>query len=115
MPVLNSWDWVIEKWYVWTSTHKKIMYTYVSYDLFLSSELLQILKFALYLIQQLPVKTYKEYHLNRTHIPKQKPKDDVEVFQSTEIINKVPILNIFEVLPQTSFVENDKYDDDKIN
>ena len=91
------------------------MYTYVSYDLFLSSELLQILKFALYLIQQLPVKTYKEYHLNRTHIPKQKPKDDAEVFQSTEIINKEPILNIFEVLPQTSFVENDKYDDDKIN
>lgn len=91
------------------------MYTYVSYDLFLSSELLQILKFALYLIQQLPVKTYMEYHLNRTHIPKQKPKDDAEVFQSTEIINKVPILNIFEVLPQTSFVENDKYDDDKIN
>ena len=91
------------------------MYTYVSYDLFLSSELLQILKFALYLIQQLPVKTYKEYHLNRTHIPKQKPKDDPEVFQSTEIINKEPILNIFEVLPQTSFVENDKYDDDKIN
>lgn len=89
------------------------MYTYVSYDLFLSSELLQILKFALYLIQQLPVKTYKEYHLNRTHIPKQKPKDDPEVFQSTEIINKEPILNIFEVLPQTSFVENDKYDDDK--
>lgn len=91
------------------------MYTYVSYDLFLSSELLQILKFALYLIQQLPVKTYKEYHWNRTHIPKQKPKDDAEVFQSTEIINKVPVLNIFEVLPQTSFVENDKYDDDKIN
>lgn len=91
------------------------MYTYVSYDLFISSELLQILKFALYLIQQLPVKTYKEYHLNRTHIPKQKPKDDPEVFQSTEIINKEPILNIFEVLPQTSFVENDKYDDDKIN
>lgn len=91
------------------------MYTYVSYDLFLSSELLQILKFALYLIQQLPVKTYKEYHLNRIHIPKQKPKDDAEVFQRTEIINKVPILNIFEVLPQTSFVENDKYDDDKIN
>ena len=91
------------------------MYTYVSYDLFLSSELLQILKFALYLIQQLPVKTYMEHHLNRTHIPKQKPKDDPEVFQSTEIINKEPILNIFEVLPQTSFVENDKYDDDKIN
>ena len=41
-------------------------------------------------------------------------KDDVEVFQSVEIINKAPIFNIFELMAQTPFIRNELDDNNEI-
>ena len=46
--------------------------------------------------------------------PKPKIEDDVQVLQSAETIDKVPIFNIFVILTQKSFAEKG-HDDDKMN
>ena len=53
----------------------------------------------------------KGYHLKRARIPKPKIEDYVEVPQSAEATDKVPISNILETLVQTPYVENDQNDD----
>ena len=54
--------------------------------------------------------------LNGADVLKSKRKDDVEVLQSAETIDKSPILIISELLAQTRFVENGQDDlDSEIN
>ena len=65
-------------------------------------------------MQQSLRKVWKGYHFNGARIPKPEPEEDAEVLQSTETIDKVPILNIFEILAQTPFVGKD-VDNRKIN
>ena len=43
-----------------------------------------------------------------------KKEEDLDV-QTAETIDKAPILNLFEILQQTTFLEKDQHDDDKIN
>ena len=50
--------------------------------------------------------------LNGADVLKSKRKDDVEVLQSAETIDKSPILIISELLAQTRFVENGQDDHD---
>ena len=60
------------------------------------------------------MKTCKGLLKQSTHT-ETKTADDIKVLQSKETIGKKPILNMFEILPQTSFLERNKDDeDDKI-
>ena len=43
-----------------------------------------------------------------------KKEEDLDV-QTAETIDKAPILNLFEILQQTTFLEKDQHDDGKIN
>ena len=58
---------------------------------------------------------WKRYHSNEEHTPKLKTEGDVQVFHSAETVDKAPALNIFKILVQAPFVENDQDYDNKIN
>lgn len=61
-------------------------------------------------MQRWLAKAWKRYYLNRL----KKKKEDLDV-QTAETIDKAPILNLFEILQQITFLDKDQHDDDKIN
>ena len=76
----------------------------------LDRDLLQYFDF----IQRSLVKTWKGDHINIAWILVLKTENDVEFLQSAKKKKKIgntPILNIFEILSQTAFIEKDQDDD----
>ena len=61
-------------------------------------------------MQGLLVKAWKGCHIKKHTSWCQKQKD-VEILQSAKIFDKSPILNIFEILAHTVFIEKDQDDD----
>ena len=66
------------------------------------------------LMQRSLRKVWKGYYLNGARIPSTEPEEDAEILQRAETNDKVPILNTFEILAQTPFVQKDD-DNGKIN